>query len=173
MSNGTSSGGAPITPSSPQAFLNPSATGGTDFNFYSTSVSGLVSPTTQSSATPLQSQLQITASWDFYWVASTYMVDIAGGSDPEEESFLMPRILVTIQDSGSGRLITPSPVPLPTIAGPGERPYRLILPRLIRATSVFNFTWTAYGSPSSSTTYNYVYFILHGFVVPAGAPYPF
>lgn len=172
MANGTAAAASP-QPASPAGFLNPSATGGTDFNFYQTSVQGLVSGTTQASNTPLQSQLQITASWDFYWVATSYAADVAGGSDPEESTFLMPRVTVSIQDSGSGRLLTPLPVPLTSIAGPGERPYRLLVPRLIRATSVFNFTWLAYGSPGSSITYNYIYLILHGFVVPQGNPYPF
>jgi len=175
------SGGSPIQPSAAGiTFLSPSSNG-VDFNWYSTYVQGLVSATSQTSSIPLQSQLQITAAYDFYWVATTYKADIAGNmatitgqEEPVESSAMLPRVTISITDMGSGRILTPNPVPIDQLAGPGgERPYRLILPRKMPATTLYQFTWQAYGSPGSSITYNYIYLTLHGFVVPAGSAYPF
>lgn len=177
QSGAGASGGSPIQPTALQ-FLSPSQNG-VDFNWYSTYVQNLVSATAQANSVPLVSSLQITAAYDFYWVASSYKADVAGSmatltgqEEPVESSAMLPRVTVSIQDTGSGRILTPNPVPLDTLAGPGERPYRLIVPRKLAATSLLQFTWQAYGSPGSAITYNYIYLVLHGFVVQAGAPYP-
>jgi hypothetical protein len=177
---GAAQGGGGSTPIQPTAlqYLSPSQNG-VDFNWYATYVSGLVNPTSQATAASAISSLQITAAYDFYWVATTFKADIAGSSsvggvwpDYTESNALVPRVLISITDTGSGRVLTPTPVPIDSLAGPGERPYRLIVPRQLRATTVFQFTWTPYGSPSTAITYNYIYLVLHGFVVQAGAPYP-
>jgi hypothetical protein len=163
-------------------YLSPSLNG-YDFNWYSTFTSGLTAVTTGAQATAL-SNLQITAAYDFYWVASTFKVDIAGfngipGSvstypDYTEATALDPRILVSITDTGSGRILTPNPVPIGQLAGARGQPYRLIIPRLLRGTSVLQFSFTPYGYLGTTTaiTYDYIYFTLHGFVVPAGSAYP-
>ena len=130
-----------------------------DLTFYETTFAALAA----GASTP--SQINIDAGTDFYWVASTYMVDT--GSNPEESTFEIPQLNVVITDTGSQRQLMNAPLPLPCIAGPGERPYRLILPRLFRANSIIQFNWTNYGA----TAYDNLYFVMHGFRLPPNTPF--
>jgi hypothetical protein len=131
-----------------------------DYTFYQTLVSGLANGT----STP--TQINIDAGTDFYWTATTYQADINGAA-VTESSIVIPLVTVIITDTGSQRQLMNAAVPLPCIAGPGERPYRLILPRLFRANSIITFNWANY---SAGTTYN-IYAILHGFRLPPNAPF--
>jgi hypothetical protein len=129
-------------------------TDGSDYYWYVTNFGAALAAAGQTN-----SQVQIDAGTDFYWIASSYMVDISGAS-VTASSLVVPLLTVLINDTGTSRNLMNNPVPLPAIAGTGLEPYRLIRPRLFRANSVINFTWTNY---SSGTTYTDVYFTLHGY----------
>ena len=131
-----------------------------DLTYYQTLVSALAP------AASLPSQINIDAGTDFYWVATTYQADIAAAAQ-EESTIVIPLVTVIITDTGSQRQLMNAAVPITTIGGPGERPYRLILPRLFRANSIITFNWTNY---SAASTYN-IYCILHGFRLPPNTPF--
>jgi hypothetical protein len=132
-----------------------------DLTYYQTVVLALAS------GTSAPSQINIDAGTDFYWVATTYQTDLAGAAQLES-TIVIPLVTVVITDTGSQRQLMNAAVPLPCIAGPGERPYRLILPRLFRANSIITFNWTNY---SAATEYDNLYLILHGFRLPPNTPF--
>lgn len=132
-----------------------------DLTYYQTLVASIAS----AASTP--SQINIDAGTDFYWVATTYQTDLSGAAT-DESGIIIPLVTVVITDTGSQRQLMNAAVPLPCIAGPGERPYRLILPRLFRANSIITFNWTNY---SASTTYTNLYLIMHGFRLPPNTPF--
>lgn len=142
-------------------FLDPRIDG-IDLTYYQTVVSALAP------AANAPSQINIDAGTDFYWVATTYQADIAVGAQTES-SIVIPLVTVIITDTGSQRQLMNAAVPLPCIAGPGERPYRNILPRLFRANSIITFNWTSY--VAGGTTYGNIYLILHGFRLPPNSPF--
>jgi hypothetical protein len=131
-----------------------------DFTFYVTHLAAIAP------AQSLPSQINIDAGTDFYWVATTLQADI-GGVDQQEATVEVPLVTCVITDTGSQRQLMNAPVPISCIAGPGERPYRLILPRLFRANSIITFNWTSY---EATVTYQ-LYLVLHGFRLPPNAPF--
>ena len=131
-----------------------------DFTFYDTDITAL------DPAASLPSQINIDAGTDFYWVASTIQIDI-GGAAQTQSNAPIPLATVVITDTGSQRQLMNQPVPVTAIFGNGQRPYRLILPRLFRANSIITFNWTNY---EVTNTYN-IRAQFHGFRLPPGAPF--
>jgi hypothetical protein len=108
-----------------------------------------------------QSQIQVDAGYDFYWLATTYFADIAGAA-VTNSSLVVPVVLLLWNDSSASRNLMNNPIPLNSIASPdAAEPYRLIRPRLYPANTVITFTWTAY--VASGTTYANIYLTLHGY----------
>jgi len=139
-------------------FFDPQADG-SDIMFYATNVQGL------SNAAPNgQSTIQIDSGVDFYWIATTMQADLAGAAQTES-GIVIPLVNVLINDTGSRKNLQNIAIPVASIAGFGERPYRLIRPRLFRAASTINFTWTCIAAAS---TYTNLFFTLHGYVRPKG-----
>ena len=130
-----------------------------DVTFYTTLI-------TLANGQTIPSQINIDAGTDFYWFASTYQADV-GGAAQTEANIVIPLMTVVITDTGSQRQLMNAPIPITTIAGPGERPYRLILPRLFRANSIITFNWKNY---SSNQTYD-LFFVMHGFRLPPNSPF--
>lgn len=141
-------------------FLDPRIDG-IDLTYYETTVASLAP------AGSLPSQINIDAGTDFYWTATTYQVDLAGAAQTES-GLIIPLVTVVITDTGSQRQLMNAPLPMPCIAGPGERPYRQILPRLFRANSIIQFNWQNY---SAATTYTNLYLVFHGFRLPPNSPF--
>jgi len=141
-------------------FLDPRIDG-IDLTYYQTTVASIA----PAASTP--SQINIDAGTDFYWVATTYQTDLAGAAQTES-GVVIPLVTVVITDTGSQRQLMNAAVPLTCVAGPGERPYRNILPRLFRANSIITFNWTNY---SAATTYTSLYWIMHGFRLPPNSPF--
>ena len=132
---------------------------GMDVIFYTTSVAGL------SSASPNAiSSIQIDSGIDFYWVATTYLANVADSGQQASE-LIVPLVTLLINDTGSRKNLQNVATPLPMIAGTGDLPYRLIKPRLFQASSTINFTWASY---DATNTYANIYLSLHGFTKPAG-----
>lgn len=166
MANGTtaataSSSGLNTTPSAPlpsiSNYLDPRQDG-IDLTYYVTD------PTSLAAGGSFPSQINIDSGTDFYWVATSYFADIAGAA-VTESSMNLPLVTVVITDTGSQRQLMNAPVPLPAIAGSGERPARLLLPRLFRANSVIQFNWANY---SADTEYSNLYLTMWGFRLPPG-----
>ncbi len=141
-------------------FFDPN-TDGSDIMFYTTNVLGLAS-----TAPNGQSLIQIDSGVDFFWVASTYQADLVGAAQTES-SLVIPLVNVLINDTGSRKNLMNQAMPVSAIAGFGERPYRLIRPRLFRASSTINFTWTSI--VAAGTTYTNLFFTMHGYVRPKAA----
>lgn len=138
-------------------FFDPQ-TDGSDVMYYATNAQAL------SSGNPsVNTLIQIDSGVDFYWVASTYQTDIAGAAQTES-SVVIPLVNVIINDTGSRKNLQNIAFPISSIAGPGERPYRLIRPRLFRASSTINFTWTSI--VAGGTTYANLFFVMHGYTRP-------
>lgn len=110
-----------------------------------------------------QSTLQIDQAVDFYWIATTLQADVAGAAQTES-SQLIPTVHVTVQDSASQKNLQNIRLPVTSFAGPGERPYRLVEPRMILANSTLVFLWRSF---DTTNTYANVYLVLHGWTRPA------
>lgn len=105
--------------------------------------------------------IQIDGDADFYMVAMTYQVDIAGALQTDATR-IVPLITVLINDTGSQKNMSNRPVPLPSIAGTGNEPYRIIRPRIFARNSTIQFNWSRYAV--AGTNYH-VEFTLHGYKV--------
>lgn len=151
---GAGSAASPRTSMLPPNIFDP-RTDGSDYYWYVTNIAAALAP-----AAVTNTSIQIDAGTDFYWIASTYQADLAGAALTESGN-IIPLVTVLITDTGSSRNLMNSAVPLPQLAGDGKRPYRLIRPRLFRANSVINFTWTSY--VAAGTTYSNLYFTMHGY----------
>ncbi len=142
-------------PRSPESFFNPRETG-KDYFWYGPQQG----PATLSSVTPNVTQnVQIDADADFFWIATSYQVSIAGAAIAESTNPI-PLVLLQIADTGSGKFLSNTPIALGTIAGDGKRPYRLIRPRVFGANSTIQLNWTSY--VAAGTTYT-LYLTLHGY----------
>lgn len=126
-----------------------------DIQFLVANVTGLASTAPNGS-----SSIQIDNGYDFYWYAMTHQADLAGAVQTESTR-VIPLVTVLINDSSASRNLANNPTPLETLSGTGQRPYRLIRPRLFPANTVISFTWVSY--VASGTTYSNIYHLLHGY----------
>lgn len=150
---GPGSAASPRSSMLPPNIFDP-RTDGSDYYWYVTNFAAALA-----AAATTSTQIQIDAGTDFYWIASSYQADLAGAALTDSGN-IIPLLTVLINDTGTSRNLMNSALSLPTIAGDGKRPYRLVRPRLFRANSVINFTWVNY---SAGTTYTNIYFVLHGY----------
>jgi hypothetical protein len=119
--------------------------------------------------------IQIDAEANFEWIASSYQALIAGESVPTsssddaaythpwpiiEANNLIPPVLLQIVDTGSGKYLMNTPIPLGAFFGDGKNPYRLIAPREFGANASIQLNWTYIGP--AGVTYT-IYPVLHGF----------
>lgn len=111
--------------------------------------------------------LPISADADFYWNATSYQADNHGSVTALTESTNpIPLITVLVTDTGSSRQLMNAAVPVPSIAGDGKRPYRLLYPRLFRRTTSINFTFQ---NLDTALTLD-LSLVLHGFKVYSNTP---
>lgn len=115
-----------------------------DYFFYATT------PAQMAAAARAQSLIQVDADSQFALLALSYQANVAAAVLTEATN-VIPLVTVYIADGGSGKYLMNAPVPLPTIAGDGKRPYRLIGPRIFQPNSTINFNWVNY---SAATTYD-------------------
>jgi hypothetical protein len=127
-----------------------------DLQFLVANVTGLNGSTSLNGS----SSLQIDNGYDFYWYAMTHQADLAGAVQTES-SRVVPLVTLLMNDSSASRNLANNPIPLECISGSGERPYRLIRPRLFPANTIISFTWVSY--VASGTTYSNIYHVLHGY----------
>lgn len=115
-----------------------------DFFTYEVDFSNVVSSGSASASFTVQQEA------DFLLSKITMTADIAGASITES-SRPVPLCTIMINDTGSGRNLMASAVPLGNIFGSGGLPFILPRQRLFVASSVVNITLTNY---SASTDYN-------------------
>lgn len=87
---------------------------------------------------------------DFLLTKLTMFADIAGAAQTDS-SRIIPLATIVINDTGSGRNLMDSAVPLPSIFGSGALPFILPRQRVIASRSVVNVTLSNF---SAATTYN-------------------
>lgn len=103
--------------------------------------------------------IQIEADSNFIAVKCSYFADIAGGTQTEDTR-VVPLVRIQIQDSGSGRNLQNAAIPIDTIAGRGELPFVLPIPRQFKANANIKVTFDNY---SAATTYANVEFVISGY----------
>jgi hypothetical protein len=128
-------------------------TDGSDYYWYAANPGSSAAGVTSNTSIPID------AGTDFYWIATTIQADIAEAALLESTD-IIPLVTVLINDTGTSRNLMNTPIPLGSLCGDGKRPYRLVRPRLFRANSIINLTFTNY---SAGTTYGNLYFTMHGY----------
>ena len=115
-----------------------------DFFVYETDFSALAAGTSQTSNFTIQQEA------DFWLSKITLTADIAAGAQTDSTR-VIPLATILINDTGSGRNLMSSAVPLASIFGTGGLPFILPRQRIFVASSVVNITLTNY---SAATDYN-------------------
>lgn len=115
-----------------------------DFYVYQEDFSGLAAGASQTG------NVNIQADSDFVVQKLAYAADIAGAAQTDSGR-VIPLVTVLITDTGSGRQLMESSVPIPSLFGTGELPFILPQPKLFLARSTINVTVANY---SNATTYN-------------------
>lgn len=97
-----------------------------------------------------QGAIQIQADSDFELTKFTMFADIASAAETESTRVL-PLVTIQITDTGTGRQLFSSPLPIPAIMGDGRIPFILPVPKIFSANAsvavaVANFSAaTSYG----------------------------
>lgn len=111
--------------------------GAYDFFVYEVDFANLVSGGSQTSSFTIQQEA------DFLLTKITMVADIAAAAF-DESTRPIPLVTIMVNDTGSGRNLMSSAVPLPNIFGAGGLPFILPRQRLFVASSVVNITLTNY-----------------------------
>lgn len=106
-----------------------------------------------------QASINFEADTEFTVVKMAYSADIAGAAQTDS-SRVIPLVTVQITDSGSGRNLQNSPIPIHTICGEGGLPMVLPIPRTFAPNSTLTFTFT---NESAATTYANLRVVLIGY----------
>ena len=116
----------------------------TDFFVYQVDFSGLAPAASQTSSFTVQREA------DFLLTKITMVPDISAAAYTDSTR-PVPLITMMINDTGSGRNLMSTAVPLPAIFGQGGLPFILPRQRVFVASSVINITLTNY---DAAVTYN-------------------
>jgi hypothetical protein len=81
--------------------------------------------------------INIQADSDFVLQKLTYYADIAAAAQTANTR-VIPNATIVITDTGSGRQLMESAVPIPSLFGTGQLPFILPTPRLFQARSTIN-----------------------------------
>lgn len=95
-------------------------------------------------------QFTIEADSNFLWQYGAFFADIAAAA-VTSGALIIPLVTVTIQDSGSGRQLMNSAVPVPSLFGNGNLPFLLPTPRFFRAQTTVSVNVANF---SAASTYN-------------------
>lgn len=103
--------------------------------------------------------LSIEADSNFTWEKTSVFASLAGATQTQS-SQVLPQVTVQIQDSGSGRLLQNIPVQITSMAGNGQLPFVLPVPRVFKARSTVIFTLV---NTSAAETYTNLQLSLIGY----------
>lgn len=81
--------------------------------------------------------INIEADADFIWLKTSYFATIGGGAQTDSTR-VIPLVRAGVTDSGSGRNLQNTPVPLNAFAGHDGLPFNLSQPRVFAARSSIN-----------------------------------
>lgn len=96
---------------------------------------------------------------DFDWHSAVYFVDLASAAITDGARPI-PLITINMVDTGSGRQLINSPIPIDAIGGyKSSEPFKLPINRNFQPNATLRFTFSNY---SASTTYTNLYYVLHG-----------
>ena len=97
---------------------------------------------------------------DSYFKAQklTYFADLSAGAAITESARVLPLVSILITDTGSGRQLSNTSIPIPALFGTGELPFILPTPKVFKPRSAVSFKVSNY---SAGTTYD-LYLNLHG-----------
>lgn len=115
-----------------------------DYTVYELDFTGVASGATANG------QYQIQADSDFRWTKACYYATIANAAFTRNAQPI-PSITIAITDTGSGRQLFNSPVPVSSIFGFGELPFILPIPRIFKARSSVAVTIANF---DAAVTYN-------------------
>lgn len=87
--------------------------------------------------------IQIEADSDFILQKLTYQADLAGVAQTDATRVL-PNVLVLLTDTGSGRQLMQTPIPIPSFFGIGAIPFILPNPRLFMRNSTITVAFTSF-----------------------------
>lgn len=118
--------------------------GATDFFVYEVDFSALAAGTSQTSSFTIQQEA------DFLLTKINMTPDIAAAAYTQSAA-PVPLVTIMVNDTGSGRNLMSSAVPLPNLFGNAGLPFILPRQRLFVASSVVNITLTNY---DAATAYN-------------------
>lgn len=108
-----------------------------DFFVYNIAFTSIAPAITQ------QGSIQIQADSRFKWLKATFWANIIAAGSPDDQVMStqdLPNITVQMVDSGSGRQLFQSAVPVFTVFGTGQLPFILPVPRIFQARSNVAFT---------------------------------
>lgn len=94
-------------------------------------------------------QINVEADSDFVWQKACYFADVAGAQQ-QQSTREIPLCSVLITDSGSGRQLMNSAVPLTAMFGTGDLPFILPQPKIFVARSTISVQVANF---SAATTY--------------------
>ena len=87
-----------------------------------------------------EGNIQIQADSDFIWKLGAYFaLNVTGGLDPTLDTYPVPPVSVQITDSGSGRNLFNTALPINQVFGSGSLPFVLPTERIFRARSNVQF----------------------------------
>ena len=92
--------------------------------------------------------IDIQADSDFVWLKSAFFADIAG-ADQTADDLVIPLCTIQIVDTGSGRNLVESAVPVPSLFGTGQLPFVMPIPRLFFARSTIQLQVTNFNAASA------------------------
>ena len=92
----------------------------------------------------------VEADSNFLWQQGIFAADIADAAFTVADQPL-PNVSINIQDTGSGRNLMSSAVPVQSIFGTGREPFMLMNPRWFRSNTTFKVTVNNY---DADATYN-------------------
>lgn len=141
--------------SSPQVF-NPRENGSDYFWYSHQIVTGL-----QSTAPNGAAIINIDADSDFYCVALSYQANIAAAALTEDTN-VIPLINLQITDTGSGKSLMNTPLPIGAFMGDGKRPYRLARPRVFMRNATIQLAFTSF--VAAGTIYQ-IQVVFHGYKI--------
>ena len=92
--------------------------------------------------------IDIQADSDFVWLKSAFFADISGANQTADD-LVIPLCSIQIVDTGSGRNLVESAVPIPSLFGTGQLPFVMPIPRLFFARSTIQLQVTNFNAASA------------------------
>lgn len=104
----------------------------------------------------------ISSDSDFWLTGFTYQADIAAALQTDATR-VIPLVTIQITDTGSGRQLLNAAAPISTFMGTGDRPYRLVHPRMFARRTSIQIQGTSYAV--AGTVYAACWISLIGFKI--------